>query len=166
MAEEIFKLKTLDVDNTIARQTRVGFKNNPTSKLVFASPDTQGEFIYSGETGLYTGERFNNTEYLIQGSVEGNNIRTQATFTKDSNVVSLSSSVPGLKEGDIIRNDVDTTFFEIASSTGNQIILSTPYVSSNFEGTAYTGSATIRKEKIGNAEFEYVRSIDGENKIF
>ena len=166
MAEEVFKLKTLDVDNTIARQTRVGFKNNPTSKLVFASPDTQGEFIYSGETGIYTGERFNNTEYLIQGSVEGNNIRTQATFTKDSNVVSLSSSVPGLKEGDIIRNDVDTTFFEIASSTGNQIILSTPYVSSNFEGTAYTGSATIRKEKIGNAEFEYVRSIDGENKIF
>ena len=165
MSKEIFKLKTLDVEQSVIRQSRVGFKNNPTSKLVISSPDTGSEF-YAGETGIYSGERDVNTEYLLQGSIDGNNIRTEATFTKGSKEVTLSNPISGLKEGDIVRNDLDNTFFEIKEVTGTVITLLSDYTSTNFEGTTFTGSATLRKEKMGNAEFEYVRSLDGENKIF
>jgi hypothetical protein len=166
MAEEIFKLKTLDVDNTVIRQSRVGFKNNPTSKMVFASPDVEGEEIYSGETGIYSGERYVNTEYLIQGSVQGNNIRTEATFTIGSKDVVLTTAVEGISGGDFIRNDIDTSFFEIKSVSGLVLTLSGPYSSTSFQGTALKGPATIRKTALENAEFEYAKSTDGQNSIF
>lgn len=166
MASEVFKLKTLDIDYSIIRQSRVGFKNNPTSKLVFASPDTMGETIYSGETGIYTGERNVSSEYLVQGSVSGNNIRTEAVFTKKSKVVTLTNAVPGIKGGDLIRNDVDSTFYDIESVDGTIINLVSSYDSENFDTPTYTGPATLRKEIIGNAEFEYVKSITGQNKIY
>jgi hypothetical protein len=166
MSEEIFKLKTLEVEDTVIRQSRVGYKNNPTSKMVFASPDTIGDEIYSGETGIYTGEKGVNSEYLIQGSVLGNNIKTEATFTKKSKEVRLSNPILGIKKGDKIRNDIDNSFYDIVSATDSVITLDGVYESGNFEGDTITHTATIRKILIENAEFEYAKSVTGQNKIF
>jgi hypothetical protein len=132
-----------------------------------------GEYIYSGETGIYTGERDVQTEYLIQGSVSANYVKTQATFTNQSDKVDFIDPISNIQPGDIIRNDKDTVFYTIKSVSADSKWVQ---LTDKYAGETYTGSATIKKERLGSAAFEYVRSLNeytgaqnipyNENKIF
>jgi len=188
MGSEVYNLKTLDIENTVVRQSKPGLLNNQSTNLAFSQPDLLGDYIFSGLTGIYTGERNNETEYLIQGSLTDNYLYGIAIgrFIKNSKIIELyklnslgeleGCVVEGLGKGDFIRNekDLNTSFFEISEVTLitkneqnlTQITLLNAYTSTNFESESVDYLCTIKKIKKTRAQFEYVKNKKDESYLY
>lgn len=163
MASEVSRLKSIDLENTVVRNPRVGLENRPTSRT-----------IESGATGpnasndIYTGERNLNADYLIQGSIQGNIVVGTGSLEfqgdKITNVQGLNGLEPGdtIKHGDIVRMDGDTDFYGITGIENDTIWLQE--VNTSFTGPN-PGSFQIRKNKLDSVHFEYIKSEGDEDKF-
>lgn len=170
MSFEFFKLKSIDLENSLMRNPRVGSKNRPTSRTI----DIGCTGI--GTNDIYTGERNVSEDYLVQGAVKGDIIKaSSAVFTINSKFVTNVEGINGLQPsenvtyGDIIRADGDINFYNVTGmgpSTehpewGTVVFLTDP-------NTTATGinSVQIRKIKLDSTHFEYIKGTPDENKFF
>ena len=153
MASEVSRLKSIDLENTVIRNPRVGLSNRPTSRTIEAGA-TGPSAIIEGITGpsatenIYTGERSVNADYLIQGVVKGNIILGTGTLEygsdKIENVSGLNGLEPGdsIKHGDIVRMDGDTDFYGVTGVDGNGTIWLED------KNTSFIGPNWVRDEKV------------------
>jgi hypothetical protein len=161
---DFFNYTSIDLENTVVRNPRVGTKNRPTSRTIDIGCTGIGSDGY-----IYTGERDVNTDYLIQGAVRGSIIEGSGTYTindrKITNVTGLNGLQPAdsLIFGDIIRADGSEVFYNV---TGMSKDLSTIYLQD--PNTSETGTCTFqaRKIKLNSTYFEYISSPSGANKFY
>lgn len=163
MASEVFKLKSIDLENSVVRNPRVGILNRPTSRT-----------IESGATGpnasenIYTGERNVNADYLVEGTLKGNIVLGSGNLEyqddKITNVQGLNGLQPGdsIKHGDVVRMDGDTDFYGITGASNNIIYLQE--VNTTFTGPN-PGNFQLRKNKLDSVHFQYIKSSEGEDKF-
>ena len=159
MGSEIFKLKSLYMDDTVVRGSRLSAKNAKETKTVVANPGDDPQ-IKTGETGI-------NAEYLLQASLIGNDLKGTGTFTNNSDVVTDFSGPQNVQHGDIVRLDSDVTFYTVTGMQGTNIYLTSKYVKS---GTTIpdiqTGPTTVRKVKLDSVQYERVENPEPGTKIF
>lgn len=163
MASEVFKLKTLEIDHTVTRGTRVGANNNAATKTIITTPDLFNEdadpdLVYTGETGV-------NNDYLLRAALLSNHLKGYGTFTRNSTQVSGVTGPGGLPQGltggDIVRNDKDNVFYSITGIEGDTV-----YLEEQYSGNTSSNVATFRKINLDSAYFEYVKSTQTENKLY
>jgi hypothetical protein len=163
MSFDIFKYQSINLENTVIRNPRVGTKNRPTSRTIEVGCTGIGasDDIYTGETGV-------DTDYLIQGAVRGSIVKGTGTYTLNNNTITAITGINGLQPsdnlifGDIVRADGSETFYNI---TGMSSDFSTIYLQD--KNTTETGikSFQARKIKLNSVYFEYVKSLEDENRF-
>ena len=71
MSFEFFELQSINLENSVVRNPRVGARNRPTSRTIAVGcTGINTTDVYTGETGV-------NAEYLIEGSINGNIIKVK-----------------------------------------------------------------------------------------
>lgn len=163
MASEVSRLRSIDLENTVVRNPRVGLQNRPTSRTIESGatgPNASGD--------IYTGERDLNADYLIQGLVRGNLVIGSGSLEfqddKITNVQGLNGLEPGdtIKHGDIVRMNGDTDFYGITGIEGDTIWLQESNTS--FRGPN-PNDFQIRKNKLDSVHFGYIKSEGDEDKF-
>ena len=159
MGSEIFKLKSLYMDDTVVRGSRLSIKNAKETKTILTNPGNDPQ-VKTGETGV-------NVEYIIQSSLIGNDLKGQGTFTNNSDVVRDYSGPQNIKHNDIIRLDSDITFYNVTGIQGTDIYLQEKYVKKDTSTPdVQTGPATVRKVKLDSVQYEKVRNPEPSTYIY
>jgi len=146
MGSEIFKLKSIDLEPTVVRGARTGFKNEKTTAplQVNYSP----EVTHSGEHGV-------RREYLVQSSLTYNDFKGDATFTNGSDIVSGYTAPYDAAYSDIIRRDGDTMFYTVTGMDGSNVYITQKYAKANqTDPDIQTGVCTVRRVDLGSVNYE------------
>lgn len=160
MASEVFKLKSVDLDDTLLRGSRVSFGNAVSTKTIMTYP---GE----GMTGVKTGERSVEAEYLYQASVDYDDLRGYATFHNKINKVTGYTGPQDLVWGDGVRLQGDTKIYGVTGIIGQDLYLLENYVkSSESSPDDQSGVCAVRKYKLGSVKYEAVASPIENSNIF
>jgi len=158
MASEVFNLKSIYLEDTVARGVRVGLRNAPTTNTIIVNG--------SGEQGVKTGETGLSADYLIQSSLSANDLKSYGIFTEGSAVVRGYTGSQDVSYSDRIRLDTDYQFYTVTGMQGNNIYLTTDYKKENEEDPdVQEGPSTVRKIQLDSVKYEYIKSHNDENII-
>ena len=79
MGSEIFNLKSLYLEDTVSRGTRVSTNNASTTRTIEVNPGDD-PVVLTGETGI-------NKDYLVQTDLTTNDLNGYGTFVNNSDIV-------------------------------------------------------------------------------
>lgn len=158
MGSEVFKLKSLYLEDTVVRGARVSFKNAPSTKTLVVN-NGDDSLIKTGETGI-------NREYVIEASLVGNDLKGYGTVTNNSDVYREYSGPQEVNNGDLFRFGTDQTFYGVTGIRGTDIYLTDKYAKeSTTIPDVQTGVCVLRKVKINSVKYEAVTNDENQNYI-
>lgn len=159
MGSEIFKLKSLSLEDTIVRGARQGTKNSET---------TGGLEIGNGSASVVkTGEQGVNAEYLVQTSVVRNEVKGQASVVHGDSSVAYSGP-QDICTGDKFRFGNEERFYTVSDYSAGIITLEEKYLKPSADlPDLREDVCTIRKDKLGSAHIELIENQENsENFIY
>ena len=160
MGSEVFKLKSLPMDDTVVRGSRINAKNAKETRTVLVNPPYDDPVLKTGEIGI-------NAEYIVQASLIGNDLKGYGTFVNNSDVVQGYIGPQDIKYGDIVRLDTDITFYTVTGMQGTDLYLQEKFVKkAPTDPDQQTGVTTVRKVKLDSATYETVKSLEPAGIIF
>jgi hypothetical protein len=146
------------MEDTVVRGARINLKNAKNTKTVQVNPGDD-PIVKTGETGV-------SSEYVIQTSLIGNDLKGYGTFTNNSDIVREYSGPQNVVHGDIIRLDTDVTFYNVTGMQGTDVYLAEKFVKKNAtDPSVQSGVATVRKVKLDSVKYESVKSDGSQNII-
>lgn len=149
MGSEIFNLKSLYLEDTVVRGTRISLKNASSTRILKVNPEDES-VVKTGETGI-------NKEYLIQSSLLGNDLQGYGTFINNSNIVTGYTGAQNLSYSDKIKLNSDKIYYGISGIDGTNIYLTDKYIKENqTDPDVQTGSCSIVKYYLDSEKYESV----------
>jgi len=146
------------MEDTVVRGARINLKNAKNTKTVQVNPG-EDPIVKTGETGV-------SSEYVVQTSLIGNDLKGYGTFTNNSDIVRDYTGPQNVAHGDIIRLDTDVTFYNVTGMQGTDVYLAEKFVKKNTtDPSVQSGVATVRKVKLDSVKYESVKSDGTQNII-
>ena len=159
MGSEIFRLNSLELDDTVIRGARVNVKNARTTRTIKVNPGDEA-VVKSGEKGV-------SKEFLIESSLSANDLAGYGTFTNNSDVVSGYTGPQGLNYSDTMRLDTDETFYTVTGIQGTDVFLTSKYIKENTtDPNVQTGPSTIRKIKLDSVYYDKIENESGDLHLY
>lgn len=146
---EVFNLKSLYLEDTVVRGSRVNIKNSPNTKTLLVNPDNP-EIVKTGETGI-------EKEYLLQASLIGNDLRGYGTISNYSEIITNYTGSVDLVNSDSLRIEGEQKYYTITGINidEHKIYLSEKYIKENSADPDVRNSfCYIRKTKLGSVKYE------------
>ena len=151
MGSEIFNLKSLYLEDTVVRGTRISINNASSTRTIEVNPGGT-PVVKTGETGV-------SKEYFIKSSLKGNDLNGYGTFVQNIDMVSGYTGAQNLSHSDRIRLDGDQTDYTVTGMNGDKVYLVEKYNKENTKGPdVLSGTCSIVKTTLDSLKYEIAYS--------
>ena len=157
MGFEIFKIKSLSLNDSIVRGSRIGVNNSETTRTVEIGKEL-------GDVVRFIGED-KNAEYLIESSVRSNELTLNVQVTNGDDKVTILEKIDGIKitEKDRFRFGKDQIFYSIKEVKEEEKEIT---LSQNYQGDTAEGTSTIRKNKLDSLNIDIYKNKEDYEDIY